>query len=444
MKNNFRGWKTVFDFTFRQSTKGAAFKVVTVLMALVIIVGFALINIFVAKPDDNKVEISPVKTVFVLDESGLQPTDFRLYNQELSSEQYKNVTFINTDGKSRKEAIDMAAADSTESIAVIITAGTEGYTMEAAIPSGSTIGKGQAGDVLNQMQTSFESSKLMQSGLSQEQLYAVLMPVVTSYADIGENTNMIAFVIKMIAPMLFGFILYFMLLLYGQTISKSVSTEKTSRLMESILTSIHPYALITGKVLAITSMAVLQFVIWIGAGIIGLYGGNEIAKYFYPEYQNSVITIINFLKDNIGETAMTAPALILAVVILCFGFLFYSVLAGLAGSMVSKPEDVASTQALFTLPIVISFLACYLTPIMGNETVTNVLRFIPFTIPFGVPADLITGTTGLLQGVISLAILAVFSILIIMLSGKLYKGLVLYNGQKADLKMMMNVLRAKE
>jgi ABC-type Na+ efflux pump permease subunit len=284
----------------------------------------------------------------------------------------------------------------------------------------------------------------MQSGLSQEQLYAVLMPVVTNYSNIGENTNEIAFVIKLIAPMLFGFVLYFMLLLYGQTISKSVSTEKTSRLMETILTSIHPYALITGKVLAITSMAVLQFVIWIASGAVGLYGGNAVAKYFYPEYQNSVITIINFLKENIGQTAMTAPAVIAAIIIFCFGFLFYSVLAGLAGSMVSKPEDVASTQALFTLPIVISFLVSYLAPIMGNETVTAVLRYIPFTIPFTVPSELITGTIGLGQGAISLVILGIFCILFIMLSGKLYKGLILYTGQKADLKMMMNVLRAKE
>jgi ABC-type Na+ efflux pump permease subunit len=444
MKNNFRGWKTVFDFTFRQSTKGAAFKIVTVLMALVIIAGFVLINVFVAKPDENVVEISPVKTVFILDDSGLQPTDYRLYNPELSSEKFKDITFMVVTDKTRKEVIDMAAADSTESIAVIITAAEEGFAIEAAIPKGSTISKGQAGDVLTQLQSSFESSKLMQSGLSQEQLYAVLMPVVTNYSNIGENTNEIAFVIKLIAPMLFGFVLYFMLLLYGQTISKSVSTEKTSRLMETILTSIHPYALITGKVLAITSMAVLQFVIWIASGAVGLYGGNAVAKYFYPEYQNSVITIINFLKENIGQTAMTAPAVIAAIIIFCFGFLFYSVLAGLAGSMVSKPEDVASTQALFTLPIVISFLVSYLAPIMGNETVTAVLRYIPFTIPFTVPSELITGTIGLGQGAISLVILGIFCILFIMLSGKLYKGLILYTGQKADLKMMMNVLRAKE
>lgn len=284
----------------------------------------------------------------------------------------------------------------------------------------------------------------MQSGLTIEQLTTALKPVVTSYADVGENTSMMTQLIKIAAPMLFGFVLYMMLVLYGQNISKSVSTEKTSKLMETLLTSIHPYALIAGKVLAITSMAVLQFVIWIMAAVVGLYGGNVIAHSIYPDYQNSVITIINFLKDNIGQTAMSLPAVILALLVFCIGFLFYCVIAGLAGCLVSKPEDVASTQGVFIFPVVISWLFCYLTPVSGNEATLNILRLIPFTIPFCVPVDLITGTIGLLQGIISLSILAVFSFLVIMLSARLYKGLILYSGQKVSLKMIGNVLKANK
>ena len=444
MKNNFRGWNTVFRFTFSQSTKGAAFKLVTILMTLLILGGFILINVFVAKPDEKKAEVSPIKKIFVSDNSGLQPTDFKAFSPEFVEKEFKNIEFITVTEKSKSEVLDLAASDSTESIAVIITATDNGFELEALLPSTSTIKKNQARTVLELMQSGFESSKLMQSGLNAEQLTTVLMPIVTSYSDVGENTSEIAMVIKMLAPMIFGLMLYMMLLLYGQTISKSVSTEKTSKLMETLLTSIHPYALITGKVLAITSMAVLQFVTWIIAGVIGLYGGNAIAHTIYPDYENSVITIINFLKDNIGETAMSLPAIILAILIFCIGFLFYCIIAGLAGCMVSKPEDAATTQGIFTFPIIISWLVCYMAPVMGNEALLDVARFIPFTIPFCVPVDLITGSIGLVQGVVSLAILTVFSLLIIMLSGRIYKGLILYNGQKISLQMIGNVLKAKE
>ena len=104
----------------------------------------------------------------------------------------------------------------------------------------------------------------------------------------------------MVAPMFFGLLLLLMLILYGETISKSVSTEKTSRLVETLLTSVHPYAMITGKVLAITTMALLQFVSWILSGVTGLFVGNVIAQAVYPNYQNPFV-IIDMLKDNLEK-----------------------------------------------------------------------------------------------------------------------------------------------
>lgn len=444
MKNNFRGWNTVFRFTFRQATKGMAFKIVSALVTILIIGIIVLVNILAAKPEDkDKVTISPVEKVLVLDQSGLAPTDYKALNPELSEEKFKNVQFESVESQSREEVIKAAAVASNKAIAVIISPQETGYEIEAVVPDGSKITKKQAKALLGPMSSAFESNKLLQAGLSREQLDSILRPVVTSYNSIGNNNNEIVYVIKMIAPMLFGLMLYLMLLLYGQTISKSVSTEKTSKLMETLLTSVHPYALIAGKVLAITAMALIQFVGWIIAAVVGLYGGNAVAHAIYPDYQNTVLTVINFLKDNIGETAMSLPAVILAVIFFAVGFLFYCVIAGLAGCMVSKPEDAASTQAVFQFPVIISWLICYLAPVMGNEGVLSIARYVPFTAPFTVPVDLITGTIGLLQGGIALALLIVFTFLIIMLSGRLYKGLILYTGQKLSITMIGNVLKSK-
>lgn len=442
MKDNFRGWMSVYGFTFRQATRGIGFKLVTTIVTLLILGAFVLINVLVAKPEKTEeVEVSPINKVYVLDQSGLAPTNYKESNPQLAEEQFQHIEYVTVSEQTRDEVVKTAAS-SSQTIAVIITAKDSGYEIEAVVPANSDISKKQANALIGPMSAGFESNKLMQVGLSVEQLTMALKPVVTSYAEIGENTSEIAFVIKMIAPMLFGLMLYIMLLLYGQTISKSVSTEKTSKLMEALLTSVHPYALITGKVLAVSSMAILQFVTWVIAAGVGLYGGNAVAHAIYPEYENSVITIINFLKDNIGETALTLPAVILAVIFFCVGFLFYCVIAALAGCMVSKPEDVASTQAIFQFPVIISWLVCYLAPVMGNEGVLTIARYIPFTAPFSVPVDLITGTIGLVEGIISLFILMIFTLLIIMLSARIYKGLVLYTGQKLSLKMIGNVIKA--
>lgn len=441
MGNKFKGWISVYGFTFQQATKGAGFKIVTALVTVLILAAFIVINVLVAKPEDaGKEKASPIKKVYVLDNSGLKPANYKKINPQLSDKQFQHIEFVIAAEQSSEKVIQTAASDSAEAIAVIITEKKAGYEIEAVIPAGSTITKKQAEALLVPMSSGFEFNKLMQAGLSVEQLTTVLMPVVTSYSEIGESTSKIAAAIKIVAPALFGMMLYFMLLLYGQTISKSVSTEKTSRLIEILLTSIHPYALITGKILAITSMAVLQFFTWIVASVVGLYGGNAIAHAIYPEYENTAITIINFLKDNIGETALTLPAVILAVVFFCIGFLFYCAIAGLAGCMVSKPEDVATTQSIFQVPVIFSWLICYMASLTGREEILTVARYIPFTAPFCVPVDLITGTIGLSEGILALALLSIFTVLFIMLSAGIYKSLVLYSGEKISFKTIRKVV----
>ena len=444
MKDKFKGFKSVYFFTLKQSTKGVGFKIVTGLIFLLILGGFVVINIFVAKPDkeDDK-DKSPIETVYVLDQSHLQSTDYKESFGQNNGAEFSDIVFNTVSDLTREELIEEVKA-SSKSLAVIITESEAGYELEALILDGSEIKKKDANTLLEAMSSSFETNKLMQSGLTIEQLTTVLMPVQTSYHKVGEDKSIIAYLIKLMAPMVFGLMLYMMLIIYGQTVSKSVSTEKTSKLMETLLTSIHPYALISGKILAVTSMAMLQFISWLLAGFIGLYGGNAVAHVLYPEYQNTAITIIDFIKDNVGDSALSLPAIILAILAFCAGFLFFNMLAGLAGCMVSKPEDVATTQSLFQFPVIISWLICYFAPLIESDTLSTVIRFVPLTAPFCLPVELITGSIGLLQGGLALVVLLMFTFFSTILSGRLYKGLILYTGQKISFKMLGNILTTNE
>jgi ABC-2 type transport system permease protein len=440
MMNNFKGWRYVFLFTFRQATKSMAFKLVTALVSVCIIGAILLITIFSAKPDDSEKSFT-VETVYILDESGLQPVDFNAAMPQESDNNITKTDFINMTDVTKIELVKMAGAKSEKAVAVYIYKEKKGYGFEILLPEKTDVSKSEAGKLLKPMVSCFEKNKLGQVGLSNQQLKQAMQPVITSYSKVGEDNSLITMLIKMLVPLLFGVVMYIMLILYGQTISKEVSVEKTSKLMEALLTSVHPYALLTGKILAVTSMALMQFAIWIAAIIAGVLGSNGIAHLIYPEYNSTIMGFVKLLRENTGESALSLPAVLLALLIFCTGFLFYCVLAGLAGSMVSKPEDAAKTQGLFQFPILISWLVCYMAALQENEGILKVVRYIPFTSPFCVPADLMTGSFGLLQGLISALLLLIFSLLVIMLSARIYKGLVLYNGQKLNLKIIGKILK---
>ena len=318
------------------------------------------------------------------------------------------------------------------------------FYMNGILPENSTATQSDTENLLAMMAECFEYAKVGMANLTAEQSMAVLMPILTSDGKIGEDHSVGAMLVKLMAPMFFGLALYMMLIFYGQDVSREISMEKVSKLTETLLTSIKPYAMITGKVLAVSLAGILQFFFWILCAVGGLIIGNTIAKSMYPDYENVIFTVLSYVRETYSTSAFSPVAAILAALIFIVGFLFYSVLAGMAGSLVSKPEDTAQVQSIFQFPIIISFFVCYFGLLLEKEGLIIAARFIPFTIPFGMPCDLLTGTASLLQGVISLVILLVFAVLCVILSGKVYEGLILYNGQKLNAKKIVNIIRAKK
>jgi ABC-type Na+ efflux pump permease subunit len=442
-RSKFTGWKDVFFFTLRQTTKGKAFKITTICFALLLFLIVCLVNILTAA-SGTKNKVSPITTVYVLDESGFRPTDFNQLKQT-GGKIFSGVSFVFVqDNQTEEEIMKEIDTRSTTEAVLSITKENDDYVMRLAIPSNSNISKSDGDALLTQVVPIFENSKLSQIGLSEEQLMSINMPVSTSFSVAGGEEESIGVTfVKLFTPMLFSLILYIMVLLYGQSICKSLIAEKSSKLMETLLTSVAPHALIIGKILAMTFLAITQFVLWISSAVAGFVMGDALAKSMYPEHRNIIMSILGLIKDNTDASAFSIPAILLALLAICLGFLFYSVLAGVVGAILNKAEDLSNGMAIYQIPVIISFLLAYYVPLQEDKRMSALIRLIPFTSPFTVPADLVIGNVGIAAACSSMIILLVTTIIFIILTGKLYKGMVLYNGNKLNLKTMFQLLKAK-
>jgi len=447
--NKFKGWKSVFSFNYKQNAGSKSYIVVTALVAVLIIAAAVIISVIAAKPEEGgdaeNVSFCTVETAYVLDLTGMGEMQFEEWIPELSEEYYQYLTLVQVRDMTVEELQTMAAQDEYGlAVGVVIEKVDNNIHVTAVVPSTSeeiSLMDGQ--EIADLVAVAVEEARFLQSGLTALQFSQVNKQIVIGVQDVGQETNVVVYLVQYLAPAVFGIVLYFLLLLYGQKINQGVSVEKTSKLVETLLTSLHPYALLTGKVFAIVVTAMQQFFIWVAALFIGIIGGGKIAESMYPEAESGLSVVVEFMRANVGESAFSPVAVVLSLVTFSFGFLFYCVLSGMAGSMVNRPEEAASTQSIFTLPIVFSWLICYFGTLMEKESLLVVARNIPFTIPFCVPVDLLTGAIGIGQGIISTCILLVFSFLIIMLSGRIYKGLVLYTGEKVTLKSIAGILRNK-
>lgn len=458
MKNHFKGWHSVYGFTFSQSTKTLGFKGVTLLIAAVTFGLMVLMNILMARPSSAQREAaaqkemqqiaSPIQNVYILNETippeifnpnfFIEASNLGLFN--LESFNKLEWMFVEDDTHEKfEERLRQVFSYNKQTIGLILSQDESGFLIEMLLSSEMTEEEGVA--FLDSFSFLLNQSIQNTLSLSEVEKNFLEKPLITNIVTLGEQEHVVTEIIQMIAPMIFGLLLYMMLLFHGQTISKTVATEKTSKLVETLLTSVHPYALLAGKILAITSIAIMQFAIWIVSGVGGLFIGNKIAYSIYPESPNPLLLIGEFIKAHGEQISFSVVTIVLVFLFFCVGFLFYCILAGVAGSMVSKPEDIAHTQAIFQLPVIVSWLVSYMAPVLENETLLFVARYIPFTSPFCVPVDLLTGSMTFLEGIVSMGILSLFCLLTVIFSSKLYKGLLLYTGQKLTFHTLKGILK---
>lgn len=247
----------------------------------------------------------------------------------------------------------------------------------------------------------------------------------------GKNTNektpvLIAFVA--------GFLIYFILMIYGSQVMMGVMEEKTSRIAEVIVSSVRPFQLMLGKIIGIGLVALTQFLLWV-VFIFIIYNITK-ATGGRSEMMNGMV----------GQVQAAFSGINLPMIIFCFafyflgGFFFYASLYAAIGSAVN--EDMREAQSLaFPVTILVIFSIIMLSSVINdpNGPVAFWGSMIPFSspiimmgrIPFGVPE-----TVPLWQLILSMTILIASFIFSVWLSGKIYRTGILMYGKKPTWKEM--------
>ncbi|MCM1568482.1 MAG: ABC transporter permease [Roseburia sp.] len=423
----FSGWQDVFSFTLKQAA-GEKFRKTTILLAVImLIVGMAVsvIMAFVQKKD--AVEISPIETVHVIDESGLDLLYLEGF-QELYAEDFPYVVFV-TEQKAPEELAVSLGEQAPRDVILQITASEEGYLLTVVLPFGTEIKEGQ-GEKLNEAMTMvMEQSKLLSSGIPMEKLIYVMSQVNTSYLDAGEEEKSIGEELTtMLFPMVVSFVIYYMVLIYGQSIGNIVSVEKSSKLMEMLLTLTRPYGIILGKISAMVVTAIFQMLLWIASVTAGFFLGDYIAGHMiYPGYVNYLLQVFELLKNQ--GTAFSVGAMLLAIFTVCISFLFYSVLAGMIASFAGKAEELAQVMAYYQIIMMAGFFLSYLRPFWDEEWIHILLYLIPVTSAYLLPGDLVVGNITALQGTLYLLVLVAVTFVLIIFTGRVYQNQLFYQGK---------------
>lgn len=395
----------------------------------------------------NADKIESKKAIAVLDETGW------FYQKFASTE---TNTFIYHDEEEDLDSLKKLVLENIYDAILYIPGTSLNIPVNAKLFSDKQIPMTLSSYIENTMKKEVEHKKLLASGIDPDIVKSATtnINITNIRIDSEDNEETRYTELESIIGILLAFVIYFLVFLFSSQVLRSVIVEKTSRIVEVIISSVKPFELMMGKIIGNAMVGLTQFAAWIAltaaiyfvANIV-LLGTNvmspsgtvmtqEITQLTNTtETQDIILEAVNMIQ-SINFSAILWSFLFYFL----FGFLLYAALFAAIGGMVDSETDSNQFITILTIPLI---LAIVCSPVMmenPDSTLTLWLSMIPFTspvammirIPFGVPYW---------QLGISITILILAFVLFTWIAAKIYRTGILMYGKKPTLKEIWKWLK---
>lgn len=444
----FKGWKNIFCFNYVQYIKTRAFIVSTIVISALFALLIAGVNIIPSlllddESGEEEENTFDIKKVYIYNETSVPWADNSFF-ESIKAETEE----INKDAFEEK-CKEVAEGDKPEAVLYIGERKDEqgaqtGFDIKLYCPENDELlSESEATDIADICAASFKNSVLMYLGVDRDSLSTANMDISTVALVYGaEESSFARKLAGVIAPMIISALMFSFIISYAQIIAQSIAQEKTSRVIELLITSVRPLAIIVGKVLAMLLVAVTQVAII--SAVSGAAGLLTLPFNSLMNGSGAVGEAISAGGEGVSDQIFTAlpgltnPISIIAIIItLILGFVFYALLAGIVGAGVSRSEDLAAALQPLMMVAMAGFFLSYMSAAFnesgeGNAVMTAAM-YIPISSPFALPSAILLGDISPLQTALSICLLAVLTALTALLVSKVYESIILYSGNPLKL-----------
>ena len=280
--------------------------------------------------------------------------------------------------------------------------------------------------------------------LALEDTPAEVLSIIES--DIGFATRMLteegdeadSAVLGFAVASILAFLMYFAVFFYGQYVMQGVIEEKTSRVVEIVVSSVRPFELLMGKVLGIGAMGLTQMLIW---GVIilgGLTGAGSIVALFVDPATLDLPdgATQEAMLDAAGITIPTIPTSLIVAFVLFFlaGYLLYASLFAAAASAVDQQQDaqnlVFPVMMLLIIPLILTFFIIE----APDTTLSVIASFVPFFSPILMPVRMAVAEVPLWEVGLAFVLLVGTFLVTMWLSARIYRVGILMYGKTPSLR----------
>ena len=401
----------VAKFTMKDMLKRKSFLISTLIILIIIVIGFNVPNIiksFNGEDTQAKLLIVDNDNIFEGNLEMLKNANLG-YDIEVGEATFDEIkSKINNDEIA--EAIVIERKDNDVNIRYIV----KNMAMIEAVPENIV-------NAINSLYTNMQIGKL---GLTDKQIQSIT----PNFQFNVEQTEEEKVNGNIFAMMMMSIVLFYAIYFCAYQVSSSITTEKTSKIMETLVTSTSPRTIVLGKTIGIGLVGLLQMILIVGTALIS-------AKMFLdPELLNSLLDMSSF----------TPYLAIITIIYFILGYFAYALMYALTGSTVSKPEDIQSANGPVAIVAVIGFYLSYFTMMNPTSQLNTFASLFPISSPFCMPFRIMMGLASGVDVAISIAILVITILVIAKVAIKIYSNAILNYGIKMSFKDIVKMYKDKE
>lgn len=420
--------------------RNKSFIIMTILSPLIMIALIAVVAYL------SQINNSKQRTISVLDESGLVKDVF-IKTDNLTFEVLENISLTDAieQVKAKEEygLLYIPGNDDIENLSQHI----KFYSQDS--PSLSIIS-----ELESKLGRKLTDVKLQMDGVDLEKIKSSKTNInISQESFTGETSSKIDNILKLSFGGIAGYLLFMFIIIYGNMIMRSVIEEKTSRIIEIIISSVKPIQLMMGKIIGTSLAGITQFAIWVILGGLATMILSSMFGVQLTEMQSSQQEIMQQAMqnpENVTEMQMVMNAFFnlpianLIIAFMCFfigGYLLYSSLYAAIGAAVDNETDTQQFIMPILMPLILAVYVGIFTVIEDpHGSVSTIFSFIPFTspvvmlmrIPFGVP---------IWQQLLSLGLLVATFMFTVWFAAKVYRVGILMYGKKPSYKELYKWLK---
>jgi ABC-2 type transport system permease protein len=242
-----------------------------------------------------------------------------------------------------------------------------------------------------------------------------------------------------------GMLIVMMMLIYGSVVMQGVIDEKSSRVVEVVISAVKPFHLMLGKVIGIGAMGLTQLLFWsLLLLCISLAAGTVIAMFLDPaQYALSNTASTAQLLEAADISLPSFPASMFVWLVLYFlgGYLLYASLYAAIGSMVESQQDAQGFVIPVVLPIIVAMYTLVAQVENPDSTLSVTMSMIPLTSPVSALIRIAVTDVPVWQSILSLVLLFSSFLGVSWIAGRIYRVGILMYGKKPGLRELVRWIR---